>query len=24
LLTALQAAALNPEIAKFNPGVIQT
>jgi 3-methylcrotonyl-CoA carboxylase beta subunit len=24
LLTALQAAALNPEVAKFNPGVIQT
>jgi acetyl-CoA carboxylase carboxyltransferase component len=24
LLTALKAAALNPEVAKFNPGVIQT
>jgi acetyl-CoA carboxylase carboxyltransferase component len=24
LMTALEAAALNPEVAKFNPGVLQT
>jgi 3-methylcrotonyl-CoA carboxylase beta subunit len=24
LMTALEACALNPEVAKFNPGVLQT
>jgi 3-methylcrotonyl-CoA carboxylase beta subunit len=24
LMTALEAAALNPEVARFNPGVLQT